>query len=821
MSELVLLPQHQAMLSASGICADVAAERGYQSITVKAELKRLGFSDQQQGVPTLLVPIHGVAGGVALFHHRPDQPRIDKKGKIVKYEFPSGSRMAIDVPPRILGKVRHPHVPLFITEGVKKADAAISIGLCCIALIGTWNWRGTNERGGKTALPDWEGIALKDADDAPRQVYIVYDSDVMLKLEVHQALVRLSAFLKQRGASVAYIYLPHGEDGSKVGLDDYLAAGHTKEELLSHASATLREIEDTEGVESGSDENESGSAAQKLIALASGVELFHTGSGSNFGRWIVSGHKEAGPIRSQAFRDWLGYEYYKENGKPAGSQALEDALRVLEGAARYDGEQHTLDVRCARDPENRSIWLDMADAKWRAINVRPGAWSLESGTPQPQFRRQVTQAPMPEPDASSGAADIELLRPFINVRSERDWMQLIAWLIAAWVPEIGHPVLVVHGEQGTAKSTLMRMLTLLVDPSSAPLRSEPRDIDAWVQAADHTWLLTLDNVSALPGWLSDAMCRAVTGEAFVKRKLYTDSEDVVMSFRRVVALTGIEVVAQRSDLLDRSILLGLEPIEQHQRRPESEVLAEFEAARPKIVGALLTILSGVLVELPQITSLPYLPRMADFARVGVAVERVLGWESGSFLKAYGDSLSAQNDEALSGLPIVEPLLATLDAAVGEWSGTAAELLQALTTRVSEAVAKRKEWPQAAKALSGQLRRIAPNLRAVGVNVVQTRTSKQRHIAITRQAAQSSVICVTSVTPRSDEGQINDANGCSDDAPEPIYDANESGSEDDFVLNEAWNDASDANDASLQALSCEWAEGGYEEEDDSYLEAIRR
>ena len=234
-----LSPQHAARIAASAISKEVAAARGYKTLTRKSELKALGFGAAQQLVPTLLLPIWGIGGEVALYHHRPDTPRV-RDGKRNKYEFPGGSRMAVDVHPLIRQQARRPDVPLFITEGVRKADAAISAGLCCVAVIGTWNWRGTNEWGGKTALPDWDEIAFKDKDDAPRPVYIVYDSDVMIKESVHQALARLAAFLKRRGATVAFIYLPHGDGGEKVGLDDFLAAGHTAADLLALASTVLR-----------------------------------------------------------------------------------------------------------------------------------------------------------------------------------------------------------------------------------------------------------------------------------------------------------------------------------------------------------------------------------------------------------------------------------------------------------------------------------------------------------------------------------------------------------------------------------------------------
>ncbi len=206
-----LLPQHEQLIRASAILPDVALARGYRSIQNSEDLLRLGFARWQCITPTLLVPLWNALGENALNHHRPDHPR-NRDGKQVKYEFPAGCRMIVDVHPFIRDTVRDPTIPLWVTEGARKADSAISHGQCCIAIIGTWNWRGTNELGGKTVLPDWEAIALKDQHDRPRDVYLVFDSDVMEKKEVHRALARLGAFLKWRGAHVQYIYLPHGHN---------------------------------------------------------------------------------------------------------------------------------------------------------------------------------------------------------------------------------------------------------------------------------------------------------------------------------------------------------------------------------------------------------------------------------------------------------------------------------------------------------------------------------------------------------------------------------------------------------------------------------
>jgi hypothetical protein len=226
---------HAELLAASGITPDVARERGYVTEDTKAGLRRRGFSDAQCRVPALVVPVHSVLGEVHGYQIRPDEPRHNSDGKPLKYETPRGMKMALDVPPRVRPMLGDPSAPLFVTEGARKADAAVGVGLACVALLGVWNWRGTNDAGGKVALPDWEYVTLSD-----RQVYVCFDSDVMLKPAVHLAMARLGEFLEHRGAHVAYVYLPSEPDGSKVGLDDYLV-GHSVDDLLALASPHLRD----------------------------------------------------------------------------------------------------------------------------------------------------------------------------------------------------------------------------------------------------------------------------------------------------------------------------------------------------------------------------------------------------------------------------------------------------------------------------------------------------------------------------------------------------------------------------------------------------
>lgn len=235
-----LSPSHARLLLDSAIAPHVAAARPYSTMIRAAGLERLGFGKSQRNVPALVIPISNVHGERATYQARPDMPRV-KDGKPLKYETPAKSRMSLDVPPAARAQLGNPAVPLFISEGARKADAAVSIGLCCISLLGVWNWRGTNDWGGKAALPDWEVIAFKDVNGAGRDGFITFDSDVMLKPAVSLALSRLKPFLESRGAVVRAIYLPSAEGGTKMGLDDFLAAGQTIDDLLALATDTLRE----------------------------------------------------------------------------------------------------------------------------------------------------------------------------------------------------------------------------------------------------------------------------------------------------------------------------------------------------------------------------------------------------------------------------------------------------------------------------------------------------------------------------------------------------------------------------------------------------
>jgi hypothetical protein len=363
-----------------------------------------------------------------------------------------------------------------------------------------------------------------------------------------------------------------------------------------------------------------------LSQIAACDELFHTATGTAFADLLVDGHRETWPIRSKRFRGWLRRRYYQATGDALGAPAISSGLDLLEARAQFDAPERSVHVRVAEQAGN--IFLDLADDHWRAIEIGPDGWRVNQSPPV-RFRRPAGMWPLPVPQHGGS---IESLMPFLNLSSRNDFVLVVAWLLATLLPGGPYPLLAISGEQGSAKTVLSKILKALVDPNAAPVRALPREERELMIAANNGYLLAFDNLSVLPAWLSDALCRLASGGSFAVRQLYTDEEEVLFQAARPLLVNGIEEIITRPDLADRSILMTLPPIAAARRQSERELWREFELARPGILGALLDLVVHGLRALPRM-GLDRLPRMADFALWAAACETAL-WPSGTFGRAY-------------------------------------------------------------------------------------------------------------------------------------------------------------------------------------------
>jgi hypothetical protein len=487
--------------------------------------------------------------------------------------------------------------------------------------------------------------------------------------------------------------------------------------------------------------------AEDLIELAEAVEFFYTSDGRAYAAFPVNGHREICRVRQSAFRLWLVKSFYEANGKPPTKQALESALATLEARARYDGELQQVFVRLAEHGD--CIYLDLGGASREAVKVTAQGWAVISNPPVRFLRpRGLTELPRP----TRGDRLDDLLKGVVNVASPVDRALLAAWLVMALNPCGPYPVLVLQGEQGSAKSTVTRVIRAIVDASSAPLRTPPRDERDLMIAAANSWILAFDNLATLTGWLSDAICRLATGGGFSTRELYSDDDEIIFDARRPVILNGIEDLAARDDLRDRAVILTLQPIAEAIRRDEKMLWADINAALPRMLGALLDGVSAALSRRGEVR-LPVLPRMADFVRWAVAAEPALGLREGSFLEAYLGNRQAAIEASVEFNPVAR---AIRELALEEWQGTATELLDMLASRVPVQERDAKAWPRSGRGMSGALRRAAPGLRALGIDIQfgdRESTPARRRLIRVRQLRQPTVQTVQPDQPEAERGLL--------------------------------------------------------------------
>jgi len=469
----------------------------------------------------------------------------------------------------------------------------------------------------------------------------------------------------------------------------------------------------------------------------------------------VGEHRETWRVRSKMTRMWLSSLLWRAEGRAPSTNALTAALTVLEGQAFFGGQRFALHNRVAW--HDGTLWYDLTNERWEAVRVTSDGWEVVKNPPI-LFHRHTHVEPQLVP--KTGGDPRALLR-FVNVTDTHQQVLLLVYLVSCFLPDIPHPVALLYGPHGSAKTTLARMLRCLIDPSTAQVIALPPTLTSLVQHLSHHWYASFDNVSDLPEWASDALCRAVTGAGFSKRELYTDDEDVLYAFRRCVGLNGINVSARKADLLDRSLLFRLGRLPAESRRSERALWAEFEAARPAILGGIFDALSAALRLHPG-RELPASPRMADFAEWGNAITEALGFPSEEFHAAYQANQREQHEEAISENVVAWVLMAFMDDRP-VWEGSPAELLRSLTALADRDRINTRSaaWPALPNSLMRRLNEARANLAEVGIVFDSRKATHGRRLIRLQRVA------VAPVPPPSTRNTGGDAHAQGGDALETI------------------------------------------------------
>ena len=446
---------------------------------------------------------------------------------------------------------------------------------------------------------------------------------------------------------------------------------------------------------------------QLLESIAGGLELFKGTDDTEYALLPNDGGR-ATAVYSRNLKNWLGSETYGRDENPVQPVTMDEFLDRLAARARFGGDERSVHVRVAlKDTE---VWLDLGGNEPSFVHVTPTGWSVLSNSPI-AFKKSPQTRELPRP-VHGGSVDE--LRPFVNAGSDEDFMLMVGWAIGVLVDDGPVPILALQGQQGSAKSTTAKVLARLLDDSASPLRAYPHDTDSLFIAATSRRVLAFDNLSRLSGERADDLCRIATGIATGKRRLYTDGEEHVIQTRNPVILNGIDTLAERPDLVSRTIVIELPAIPDIDRLPEREFWDRFEAARPRVLGAALDVVAAVLKNWDT-TYAPNGARMADFVAHVTAAEDYLGWLEGSFADAYTSNQENSNQVALDSDPLSQALLDYMG------SRTTGTVVEHTATQWCEKLEphwpdRKKAFPGNAQMLSNRLKRLAPALRDIGVKV---------------------------------------------------------------------------------------------------------
>lgn len=589
------------------------------------------------------------------------------------------------VPYRLPEIAASPEAEIFVVEGEKDADRLAALGLvatCNAGGAGKWADAHSN------CLAERHVVILPDNDDAG-----------------HNHARKAKASLEAAGAQVRVLCLP--ELPPKGDVSDWLDAGGSKERLLAlvkEPGHDLPEVEFLEAEEDGKEDDGKKQSQSDLIVafVRAWNDLFHDENDTAYARSRETG--EVRPLGSRAFRNWLTATFYDQTEKAVRDQALREAKMTLEGLAMQD--QHPVHIRIAGKAGD--YWLDLGRAgSSRAVRLRAGQWTIEDA--ELMFCRSDSAQPLPDPVPGG---DIDLLWRIANV-PENARLLVVAWLVECLRLDTPFPVLELLGEHGSAKSTAQTAIRRTIDPNAADLRGVPKSAEDLFISGGVNHVISIENVSHLPSPLQDAMCVVATGGGFAKRKLYSDSEETVITLKRPIVLNGISAAVTLQDLVSRAVTVEMPVIQSAQAKDALET--EFEANRASILGGLLDIAATALAYLPEM-SLPdhERPRLVEFAYLGMAVAKAMGEPPEEFKKQLSNARQDGLERTLDSSPVA--------TAIRDWAETFPGCVEDKPVKLWLDILSREpykpvgcdSWPRTAKGLGDAMRRAAPALRQLGI-----------------------------------------------------------------------------------------------------------
>ncbi|MBK9293586.1 MAG: hypothetical protein IPM57_03940 [Oligoflexia bacterium] len=456
----------------------------------------------------------------------------------------------------------------------------------------------------------------------------------------------------------------------------------------------------------------------------------------------INNASKAYPIRGSDFQDYIRHFVYIHFSRGLSRQTLEEICCNLEAKAKFTGNEHALHVRVAQ--HENGFYYDLGT---NYVKISDTGWEI-GNTPLILFKKYPIMKNQVCPESGG---NINKLFDFVNVKNKDQQVLILTFLISSFIPEIGHPILILSGPQGSAKSSCLRYLCRIIDPCHTS-DIELINSESFMQAASHRWVIPLDNLRRLKDNYSDLLCKLVTGAGHSKRRLYTDDDDIIYKLKRVLILNGINLPVENPDALDRSLIIELERVTEENRKEELLLEQDFSQALPQLLGACFDVLSKAMAIKPTII-LKNKKRMADFVVWGCAIAKALGFSEDDFLSAYDKNIKISIEESLDASPVGVLLLCYLEK-YGSIEGTPTRVLEMLKLDMSLPHIDERLLPRTGRSFGRKLQELKPNLEFLGYEVVRNR-GKERIIHIFRKKSENNDENVVTTTTNGQSRHYDD------------------------------------------------------------------
>lgn len=431
-------------------------------------------------------------------------------------------------------------------------------------------------------------------------------------------------------------------------------------------------------------------------------------------------------IQSKEFRQHITKRLWSSEGNILRNEQLKTVLDIIEITEKEKAKQVQSFVRVGSKEDNGelTIYYDLGNNE-SYVEITSSGWEIKSNFPGILFLRYPHQKAQITP---SREEDLKKLFEFCNIQDKNVKILLSTYLAVALIPDIPRYAIIVYGDKGSAKSTFQRLIHSLIDPNEIELQSLTHRTEDLGIYAGQNYILVFDNLSGIKNEQSDTLCRVISGDGNTRRKLYTDTDMVFWQAMRLVCISGIHQVANRSDLIDRSLLIRLNRIDSKKRQEIKTLLKNFEEAKPAILGGIFTAASKMLKIKPQL-KLDEVVRMADHYSFATAAGIALGYSQEEVKRAFNANIEWQNQDAIEASAIAQILIEFMKNK-SDWEGSSSELYVQLKD-IAYNLGLEYSFVKNASWLWRKIAEIKTNLEEIGINCHHKRQKASARIILTK------------------------------------------------------------------------------------------